>query len=150
MPRSAVWLGAIWVIVVLCCWWAWLLAGRCTPFCSLYAWAAKGGANFNTYVACCTQQLLTWASRQSNDITVLMTYQDKSLDIPKLNKTRWDIPGYPCLWLIQGYPKTSTFVQTSSLMFFSDGKTAGWYKSSLVRLILLILFHTKYQRDIPG
>ena len=33
---------------------------------------------------------------------------------------------------------------------FSVGKTTGWYKSGLVWSTLSILFHAKYQRDIPG
>ena len=86
------------------------------------------------------------------------------MDIPKLNKNIWDFPGYPGLWLIPG---SSTLVLTyTSCWFFSVEKKKSWYKSvlgypgswknkqllksCLVRLTLSILFHTKYQRDIPA
>ena len=64
-----------------------------------------------------------------------------SLDNSKSNKNRWDIQGWLDMWLIQGYPKTSTVIQTySSLSLFSVGKATGWYKSGSVRLTLCILF----------
>ena len=95
-----------------------------------------------------------------SDIPVLLTYLDRSRNIPILNKVSTNalVLGYPWItwhvtkqWRIQGYPKTSAFVLTfTSLLLFSYGNAEGCYKSGWVRLTLHILFHIKNQRDIPG
>ena len=83
MPRTAVRLGAIRVIVSVVLLISMASAGLCTPFRALYAWAANGGAaawpagagpgEFQHLYAihciarccCCAQQRFTWACRQT-------------------------------------------------------------------------------------